>query len=512
MPDPTYHAGYDPLTAPTVFYVDPDGGGTHTTIEAAWADIPLTAGKAHATVFLKDTAIFAYPLIPWINGLDADHPFYLGSYGTPGGRATLLGVSPGKNIAGTLWITKDQTDVVIDSIRWYTPAMDWTNPANDNAWTRSVSLPGGLVGKADGLNLAPKAGGVVRRVSVRYCEMAFTGFNATGRSLADPVGSISDVVIWRNLFHHNWITGGERAQGINSYRFPCNLLSNVFYHCGHASNRDLTPMWTVDSRGRTVTTANIYNHSYYFSGAVNFESADNVSIHPSSIHYKHRGLFPDSSPGVNVHDNLAIGGEVGIGFTGQDNDGVSGETAFRCFPGALIDDNTIVRVGQPQPGTRKLSFGLYIEEIVGGHIRRNVFVGPSDPAIVNVRPVAMDGPIYSTTLADNTAVSIPENKPLIDIPELLMEGSSASWRSGVNPGAVESLLPGGGMHEYAAMLLGLNKANWDAQWALIGPSPVSASIRNVVYDGAPPLPPPPPPPPPPAGSRKARFSFRYVVY
>lgn len=447
-PDPPtinfVHANYDPSTADLVIYVDPDGGGDYTTLDAANA--ALSSAAQWTTVYLKRGHTYTNPTFNVRSGIDAARPFTVAAYGT-GTRPTII---PSRNSFKFDTVGPNH-DIYLRGLRFYDPSMDTTNPANDGIWNEQWTKDG-VPFAIDQLYITGGTQGLYR-FSMVYCLFDYIGVNMTNRNVPDALTSCYDVTIYRNIFRRSWTYIADRAQGINSYDFPMLFRENILEHGGWASDR--TTGATLTQSDGTLS-ANQYNHNMYLSRTRNQIIEKNVSIDASSICIKVRGVDTGDSVGLVIRDNLTIGGEIGISAIGQANG--PGKSNLRAIVAPTIEDNVILRPGEWRPGGRTLGWGFDLADCIGGSVSRNLAIAATNTSVTNSRGFVWSGPMESITFEDNGLSGFRTDEYTYSDGARI--GGTWSTRA-VTSFDPLALLPGGSKNAYIALLLAMDETNWD---------------------------------------------------
>ena len=207
---------------------------------------------------------------------------------------------------------------------------------------------------------------------------------------SDGVYPHSDVIIRRNLTEY------AKGQGIISDSSSLLIEENVFYHNG---------WWTQSGTGDIDGQATIFDHSIYLPKTKNTLIRNNVTIDPSSIHFK----FTANTSGVDsvqvedvvVHNNFFMGGEIAqsIGGNSDQNTGARWRNIRSTW-------NCMTELGIQRPTLRRLGWGIDAQDWEGGLVGANLFFRYGDTEVTQVAGIGVMGHCSDVDITSNTIYKI----------------------------------------------------------------------------------------------------------
>jgi hypothetical protein len=237
--------------------------------------------------------------------------------------------------------------------------------------------------------------GIINNLIIEGCQ--FRSFN-TNVIQAREDGILEDVTIRRCSIFDNYSDGNGHSQGL----FTANLNGllfeeNILHHNGWYSQAPATP-----------GTATIFNHNIYFNNCKNATFRGNISMQPSSIHFKFTADSAQaSSTNLTLENNLYIDGEIGLSIGGNEID------PFR-FQNISIRDNVFTEIGNSQPTNRVLGWALDVVDWDGGEVSGNLFIHNSNPLVTNNHVLYLEGGTRNVTFTNNRSYGIRGRQIEID--------------------------------------------------------------------------------------------------
>jgi hypothetical protein len=203
------------------------------------------------------------------------------------------------------------------------------------------------------------------------------------------VSEIVDIIVRRNIFTQTY-NSASHSQGFYSNQTSMLMEENIFYHNG----------W-VDVAGTGDGQATIFNHSMYIPHPRNSIFRKNISISPSSIHFKFTSHTSDGQDDVTswnvlTDNNLLIDGEVGISLGGNTDN----NNGFR-WREMYVTNNVLMRGGESQQTGRDLGYGIGANDWESGLIQGNVVENTGSAAVNSVYAINLLGHTGSVDIVGN---------------------------------------------------------------------------------------------------------------
>lgn len=184
-----------------------------------------------------------------------------------------------------------------------------------------------------------------------------------------------------------------RPQGIYGTRVHGLLMEgNLFDHNG----------WNKDVDDACAT---IYNHNVYLETMEGVDIHNNVFTRSSSIHVKLRSNESGGMKDVSIADNYFTEGEIGVSI------GESGEQEYR-FVNAELRRNVFSDIGRSRPTTRRLAWGVDIQDNDGLQIVDNLFLNQYADNVDNSYGVHVGAPSEADVNIENNLFYRLQNRSL----------------------------------------------------------------------------------------------------
>lgn len=290
------------------------------------------------------------------SGRGATEPALTGAYGTSG-ASPVVQIAPG----------------VGQAVRVHRAYPNWIALTGIDfySYTRDPANAGYIAPTGDqlGLYIYSEAGTTDKYngIAIEGCKFRYFDDNMVS-SVNLPVPDLS---IRRNLFFDGYAgTGQSHNQGLYTEKQNPLIEENIFIHNG----------WLVPFGGG-VGEATTYNHSVYSSSPIGGDFLNNISIVPSSIHFKMTGdkyvlLGHGNTSPIDIVGNLCIDGQIGVQFGSN----VSGTVPFE---NVNITDNVFSNIGRSKL-IQGISWGVDIQfDTDGAVVSDNLFMNQDDATINN---------------------------------------------------------------------------------------------------------------------------------
>ena len=368
----------------------PTGISAYATIEAATAQ--MRDGYADY-VLLKKGEEHTLATAHWrpSKGRSITERAVISSYGT-GARPHF---NPGTNKYG-LRIWTDDGFIVIKGLHIYPT---WRDPDHvDFAGWTFCDANQGIYSYAGGIANGSTDSMLIEDNLIEFCEGGISLSNnfSYGDGLA-----YNDIIIRRNVIRHAW-SDRQHAQGISGNRSSLLIEDNVFDHNGWYKQRKVAGVATNDEGQATL-----YNHNVYVGHCEDAIIKNNVSIAPSSIHFK-LTASRETALGVNsitaqriiLDNNFCIEGEFGFSLGGNDDydDGPRWAYMSCC-------NNVLTEIGSTRPTLRSLAWGIEADDWSNGFVGNNLVFEMGDDTITGTFAFSTKGAVSNTTLSRNTSVN-----------------------------------------------------------------------------------------------------------
>lgn len=253
-------------------------------------------------VLFKRGDTFYDQLVVMKSGRSVSEPLFVGAYGSSGLSPLLKlpdGTADGISLVPTSAYAYSQQYVGVQGIRFYS----YTRNPDDPGYSKNTG--------ADGIDIY---GRYMNNILIEGCGFSY-GNNNRVSGIAG-YGLATDITFRRNLFTNNY-SEESHSMGLGAgYTENFLLEENIFDHNG----------WLIksndgDAYNKTDGQACAHNHSTYFSGDKNSIFRGNISLRPSSIHFKHAISAGPVSVENLLHDNnLLVDGEIGFDVAGNGPD------------------------------------------------------------------------------------------------------------------------------------------------------------------------------------------------
>ena len=274
------------------------------------------------------------------SGRSASEPIHIGSYGSSG-LSPLLKLPAGSTGQGiklspSSWVDYTQRHIGIQGIHFY-------------SYTRNPSDPGYV--KNDGTDVLDIYGRYISNILVEGCIFRYGANNRVSGEIS--YGRLLDVTLRRNLFLDNYSEAGH-SMGLGGGSTE-NFLAeeNIFDHNGW-----LIKNYSGDTSDRVDGQATAYNHNVYFIGDKNSTFVNNISLRPSSMHFKHAiAAGPYSVEALLYNNNLLIDGEIGNDIAGN------GANLGVGVQDLTFSNNVLYKIGLSNTTGRDISWGITIANV-----------------------------------------------------------------------------------------------------------------------------------------------------
>ncbi|MDC7222381.1 MAG: right-handed parallel beta-helix repeat-containing protein [Spirochaetales bacterium] len=308
-------------------------------------------------ILFKRGESFTATLEP-LSGESSDYPALIGAYGTTGDMPLISPVNSDDEDTDRVEYEsciylfcrrgRDCINSVVTSLDFYCSDKD-----PDVGTPIDVSSSGlGLMALGSG-----SEGGTIRNLLIEGCRFRYFDGN-TIQKLDE--GVVENVVIKRCQFLNNYTytTDNGHCQGLYaSYIDGLYFIENLFDHNGWLNQA---------SDDEVIGGGTIFNHNTYLTDCTNVEYYRNVSLRPSSIHFKFTAQNGEASAtNIELRENLLVDGEVGISLGGND------QSPYR-FKDILIEGNLVTEQGRSRPTNRYIGWGIDVVDWDGGMVVNNL--------------------------------------------------------------------------------------------------------------------------------------------
>lgn len=278
------------------------------------------------------------------SGKDANEPFVWGWYGTSGAMPII------KTGSTTNWIylTANEQYVAFVGIDFYASVR---NPSD---------------GDYNGTNTAQYVIGLYVTTGETVQGFLFEGcyfrWQSRGINFQTSTGTIKDWTVRRCTFADTYST----TEHAHAYYLTgaSNFLieENYFIHCGWLIQS--TDPLRIDPSGGQAT---MYNHSTYTATLSNSTMQENVSIAPSSGHFKSEGYASHANHNNLYDNNLMIDGEVCI------SSGQNGSNLYLHYQNTW-SNNVATNISLSDPTGGAVSWAIYLRRLEDCDITNNLFI------------------------------------------------------------------------------------------------------------------------------------------
>lgn len=217
-----------------------------------------------------------------------------------------------------------------------------------------------------------------------------------------PTNYASDLILRRNIISNNYGTSSH-SQGLFTADVEILLEGNIFYHNG----------WYCQGESGEcgAAEATIFNHNIYFAHPRNTIIRKNVSISPSSIHFKFTSHTRDNSTPTNyitswnvlIDNNLLIDGELGLSIGGNDKKPEDRNYRWRDY---YVTNNVITQIGESRPTGRNIGWGIGADDWKSGSIQGNVLTSWGSSSVSSVYGINYGGGTGDVAIKDNILYNI----------------------------------------------------------------------------------------------------------
>lgn len=221
-------------------------------------------------------------------------------------------------------------------------------------------------------------------VIVEDCHIKFCNHNIRCYGDTDSATSNSDIILRRNILEYS------DAQGIYASEGSVIVEENFFNHCG---------WWTQTGIGDADGWATIFDHTFYGPSLHNSIIRNNISVAPSSIHFKLTAntdvVDTIKAWDVILYNNFMIEGEVALSLGGNDDQNTGAR--WRDIRSA---HNVATRVGVTEPTDRGLGWGEDCQDWEGGMVGQNLYFNYGSANVPNVAGLALLGHCSDVVISD----------------------------------------------------------------------------------------------------------------
>lgn len=333
-------------------------------------------------------------------GRSTSEPILIGAYGSSG-------LSPLLKVGSVRGIFVSERDpfayLAVQGIRFYAHTRNSDDPeynAVDNG-NSGVEL----------------SGRYMSNILIEGCAFMYPRGNIVrGEYLYDRA---RDIEFRRNLFLNSYQIATSHAQGlVGSHTENLLLEENVFDHNGWLIQsipaQELPEGWNEQTGGQ----ATMKNHNIYLGNDKGTIIKNNISMRPSSIHFKH-AVYTGVSSGIApipvenlMHDNnLLIDGEVGVDVSGNNLEvGVTVKN-YTC------KNNVIYKLGLSKPTNRGLAWAIGLSGFGddGGTVHDNIILNNNVPLDIGFTGIIFNGPVKNLDIYNNIFYSGVSPCRLIDV-------------------------------------------------------------------------------------------------
>ncbi len=170
-----------------------------------------------------------------------------------------------------------------------------------------------------------------------------------------------------------------------------NLIENIVYKGG----------WLNESDGTDpVGEATVFNHNFYISKCHDVLIYRNVSLCPSSMHFKFATADGYDASDINLLENLCVNGEIMASLGGNNDD------EYR-FSNILVQGNVICDYGYIYPTHRSISYGIEMYDWDGGTVKDNYILNATETSCLGV---VMENTQRDVTIEDNLFYNVYQKK------------------------------------------------------------------------------------------------------
>lgn len=266
------------------------------------------------------------------SGRDGDEPFLIAWYGS-GGNMPMMKTGSAAVAIDAASSTQNSFMAIV-GIDFYSNLRD----------------PGGsdYTGMTNryGIRYVGKSGYTIQGLLFEGCKFRFYTNNTMEVYQAT---AMRDIAIRRCSFEDSYSgTEDGHSQGLYVFAIPNLLLEqNYFIHCG---------WYRKATSGYVSGAATQFNHSVYSGQYISTTIRENVSIAPSSAHFKTEGYGEGATSNNLFENNLMIDGEVAI------STGNNGNSTYSIVNNTYMN-NVATHVGLSDPTSRGLSWGMYVTKM-----------------------------------------------------------------------------------------------------------------------------------------------------
>ena len=232
----------------------------------------------------------------------------------------------------------------------------------------------GLANRPDGLTIynGPAGGsGII----IEDCRFRHLKKNVRVFAELESGEACEDIIFRRN------VTEYATGQGFFANDAEVIVEENVFYHCG---------WWTQTGTGDPDGQASIFDHSLYCPSIKNSIIRNNISIAPSSIHFKLTANTDvvDSIKAYDIvmYNNFMFEGEIGLSLGGNDDQ----DTGAR-WRDMRTAHNVGTQLGMTRPTNRDIAWGEDIQDWEGGMSSENIYFDYGDATVDRVTGLVIMG-------------------------------------------------------------------------------------------------------------------------
>lgn len=237
-------------------------------------------------------------------------------------------------------------------------------------------------------------------ILIEDCDISYF---TRGVSTQTTDGGHDDVTIRRNVIAYCWGDEGTGAhpQGLSATNLSALMEDNFVHHNG----------WLIKGDGidEELGRATQYNHNLYYISCNNLIIRNNLTVDPSSIHYKltanASGTNTIKSTNVAIMDNLMLDGEVGTSMGGNTtfDDGPRWQNQY-CI-GNVYDG-----IGSDNPTQRLFTWTFGISDWDTGEVSGNYVVNLGDNG-ANGWCLSVTGDQLNVTISNNVLIRPNNTQP-----------------------------------------------------------------------------------------------------